>query len=1313
MVTISSQRRKWAWCKGLLALLLWVSILSLGGSQNVSAQTSQPATGAASQATAPLAAQISTRGNIPLIIELHIPGYDPAAFDQVQAAGVQEAAIATAQADLLSRLATYDPTNVKSYPYVPYLALTVDSVAALSALAADPLVVRIIEDIPVPPLLDESVPLLRADVAHSLFYRGNGITVAVLDTGVDKNHPALFGKIVSEACYSTNNAAQGASSVCAGGAGSSTANNSGLNCISTVNGCDHGTHVAGIVAGVAPEARIIAIQLFSRFTDGGANAFCANAGRTSPCTLTYTSDQIAALNRVYALRNTYTIASINMSLGGGQFTAACNNDARKSSIDLLRGAGIATVISAGNSGFRNAMGAPGCISTAISVGATAKNDTVASYSNLASFTTLLATGSDINAPVLFNNFDEKNGTSMSAPHVAGAIALFKQARSNALVNDIVSALTTTGSFVSDQRSGGTVSKRRLDIYSALCALITCDSDDFRYLFIPQTVSGNINPANDRDHYFIFATAGTQVTLQMNRTSGTLDPYLELFNPNGVRVALNNNGGIGSNALINGYTMLQTGRYQVIARGANSATGGYSLSATAQAVALNPVPTITSLSPGSATGTLLGSDFWVQISGSGFTAQTQAYWNGQLRTKSFTNSTRMWIRVRGSDLALPWPRNATVQVRNPEPGGGYSNPRNFNVTFPFLGESELVQPASGATAITGITTTFVVSWTHPTDSWRTMQNMDLRLRDQNNKVAAWIRVVEQPGEGSTYRLLNGAETPTTGEDGLLPDEGLPGADRDLVITDTVTLHLAESQFSGSGRTAIMTPTVTFGPAAVGVYNIEFRVDSPDGEVQDDDVLGQITIVPAECPFPAGGVTLSGPETGQPNTDYLFDATLAPLNATQPISYTWSPEPKSGQGTANAVYNFTSAGEQFIFLGVENCGSFAADLRTLKLRTTSEPELAIAKTGPAIALAGEPITYTLTITNSGATTATGLLVLDDLPAGATYLSGGSLVNNTVRWTVPTLGGFGTVTQTTYVVTAASTITNTGYTVSADGGFTANGMAPVVTKLVEAQVSATALTTSTLRHSTADITTVVAIPAGAVADPTQLVLHELSTPTYALPSGQQYAGRAFRLDGYRDNQRLPDLTLAETISVTLSYREAALGEAKAETLGLYAWDGSQWSNAGLSCSVESTEQRLVCAAETPRLTQFALLAETPTIEEPTNQLFLPLIQQTTNIASGPTAQITAISVTGDRYSVSFQTAGFTAQLPGQHVHFFFNTVPTGEAGMPGAGPWWMYATPTPYTGIKISDRPFSATQLCVLVANADHSVQPGTGNCYPLPG
>jgi hypothetical protein len=97
---------------------------------------------------------------------------------------------------------------------------------------------------------------------------------------------------------------------------------------------------------------------------------------------------------------------------------------------------------------------------------------------------------------------------------------------------------------------------------------------------------------------------------------------------------------------------------------------------------------------------------------------------------------------------------------------------------------------------------------------------------------------------------------------------------------------------------------------------------------------------------------------------------------------------------------------------------------------------------------------------------------------------------------------------------------------------------------------------------------------------------------------------------------------------------------------------------------------------------------------------------------ARINSISVQGDRYAVDFQTFGFTPQLPGQHVHFFFDTVPPDQAGVPGQGPWKLYGGSSPFTEYGVGERPQDATQMCILVANEDHSVQPNTGNCVNLP-
>jgi hypothetical protein len=101
-----------------------------------------------------------------------------------------------------------------------------------------------------------------------------------------------------------------------------------------------------------------------------------------------------------------------------------------------------------------------------------------------------------------------------------------------------------------------------------------------------------------------------------------------------------------------------------------------------------------------------------------------------------------------------------------------------------------------------------------------------------------------------------------------------------------------------------------------------------------------------------------------------------------------------------------------------------------------------------------------------------------------------------------------------------------------------------------------------------------------------------------------------------------------------------------------------------------------------------------------------------AGPFARIDDIHMDGNQYIVDYETFGYTEALPGMHVHFFFNTVPPDQAGVPGSGPWYVWGGPRPFNGYAVSDRPAGATQMCALAANPNHTVVPNSGNCVDLP-
>lgn len=517
-----------------LFLLLFLSGMAFGQSVPQAAAKIRTPNGYAG-----IAAKIKERGSVRVIVHVDTP-FQPMAGPASAPSRQQMDRIASAQNALLSELTAFTPRKVHQYRHIPYIFMEVDE-QALNALLASPRVLALHEDIPRPPTLDLSVPRIGAPTVWAGGHDGTGVAVAVLDTGVDKTHPFLSGAVVSEACYSTNYAPESATSICPGSLTASTATGSAMPYAGTCppGECDHGTHVSGIIAGrqsvadspgpgVAPGADIIAIQVFSRFE---SEASCGTG--MAPCALSYTSDMIKGLERVYALRSTYAIASANMSLGGGQYfsAAACDSGEgpTKAAIDNLKAAGIATVISSGNSGYCGSMGAPGCISTAVSVGATTDADAVAGYSNSASFLSLLAPGSSINSSVPGGTYESWNGTSMAAPHVAGAWALMKQAIPGAGVDQTLSAFTATGLSVTDSKCGS-VTKKRINVNEALSLLsdspIVSTTAATGISTTGATLNGSVN-ANNTDttvtfEYGTTASYGDTTTAVPGTVTGNID-----------------------------------------------------------------------------------------------------------------------------------------------------------------------------------------------------------------------------------------------------------------------------------------------------------------------------------------------------------------------------------------------------------------------------------------------------------------------------------------------------------------------------------------------------------------------------------------------------------------------------------------------------------------------------------------------------------------------------------------------------------------------------------------------------------------------
>ncbi len=371
--------------------------------------------------------------------------------------------VASTQAGVLAALSPADFELVYRYQAVPALAGEVSS-EGLTTLAEHPNVTEIVLDARGSAATGESVPLIHADDVHAQGVTGEGVVVAVLDTGIDSDHPDLADDILYEACFLSDGACPGGSHPAEDDHG-------------------HGTNVSGIITGsgavapigVAPDAQIAAYKVLDDEGNGGF------------------SDWLAALDDIIA--NHPEVDIVNMSL---QSPVPCpaGTTATATAIGILRDRGVPTFIAAGNHGSKNSFTAPACITEGLSVGATydaslgrvdgwktscsditTSADQVACWSDSDETLDLLAPGAAITAARMGGGMITYRGTSQATPHAAAVAALLLEAAPDLTANEIEARLEATGTLVTDDLDDDNAETNRTTPRVDARVAILSDNDD--------------------------------------------------------------------------------------------------------------------------------------------------------------------------------------------------------------------------------------------------------------------------------------------------------------------------------------------------------------------------------------------------------------------------------------------------------------------------------------------------------------------------------------------------------------------------------------------------------------------------------------------------------------------------------------------------------------------------------------------------------------------------------------------------------------------------------------------------------------------
>ncbi|MBW7904525.1 MAG: S8 family serine peptidase [Phycisphaerae bacterium] len=415
-------------------------------------------------AFAALREEAGREGLVRVIVEFAVPELEAltqasVAAQHIRASDEEDATLAEAIAGgaegVLGLLTGTRHELLRVYRTVPAAALLVSG-EALEVLESWPDVLSISRDASLQLLVNSSVPAIRAPQAWQLGFLGYGSYVAVLDSGILTEHRMFTNTHVVQACFATGFGCQPLEcGDCPNGLGvDTTSPDAAAPYPSSFFGFDHGTFVSGIAVGldspgqrygVAPDANLIAIKVFRR-VDG---QFCNPPPGFSGCLDASASDVLAAMEFVYSLRNTYRIAALNLSLGFNMQAdqQACDNQTPPMTqmVTNLFMARIFVVAASGNDGSCTGMRWPSCISTALAIGATNDSRVEPNFSNgHCDMVDLYAPGVSITSasaagPTSYATYD---GTSAAAPHVAGALAILRQAEPTASALELYVALAS-------------------------------------------------------------------------------------------------------------------------------------------------------------------------------------------------------------------------------------------------------------------------------------------------------------------------------------------------------------------------------------------------------------------------------------------------------------------------------------------------------------------------------------------------------------------------------------------------------------------------------------------------------------------------------------------------------------------------------------------------------------------------------------------------------------------------------------------------------------------------------------------------------